>query len=120
MARKPCLDCAALTRNGSRCGPDENNCEARFNAARKAAGATGHVGRHIPSGARRAAIARQLGRCGRCGVSQEQLAKRRPPRAMEIHHRDSRPGNNELNNLVMLCPDCHHIVEDEIRRASVA
>jgi 5-methylcytosine-specific restriction endonuclease McrA len=39
------------------------------------------------------------------------LTKDSPPL---IHHLDGNPGNNEINNLVLLCPNCHSKVIEEL------
>lgn len=109
--QKPCLDCGTLTRNGSRCGPAENDCARRHTARRRAAGATGHVGRHIPTRMRAQVIDEQAGRCGRCGIHQDDLKKRTPPEFLEVHHVDGNPANHTRSNFAAYCPDCHRAVE---------
>lgn len=111
MPLKPCLDCGALTRNGSRCGPAENNCDNANTAKRKEAGLTGHVGRHVPTRTRAQVIDEQRGRCARCQVHQDELKARDPKEFLEVHHIDGNPRNHRRANLEALCEDCHHDVE---------
>lgn len=37
--------------------------------------------------------------CQRCGYKLHQI--------LQIHHKDRNPANNELDNLELLCPNCH-------------
>jgi 5-methylcytosine-specific restriction endonuclease McrA len=47
---------------------------------------------------RRARLMRRRGaRCQRCSA----------PPPLELHHRDGDPANDRLDNLELLCPDCH-------------
>jgi hypothetical protein len=49
------------------------------------------------------AFGRSMGACERCGRS---LHGR-----YHIHHKDMNSYNNELSNLLVLCPNCHYEVE---------
>jgi hypothetical protein len=49
------------------------------------------------------ALDRSMGACERCGRS---LHGR-----YHIHHKDMNPYNNELSNLLVLCPNCHYEIE---------
>ena len=42
--------------------------------------------------------------------------------ALELHHKDGNPKNNCVNNLEILCPNCHSLTSNfkRIKRASVA
>lgn len=40
--------------------------------------------------------------CEKCGYSEE-------PRILGVHHKDNNRKNNELENLVVLCPNCHSL-----------
>ncbi|UDY22983.1 HNH endonuclease signature motif containing protein [Nocardioides sp. Kera G14] len=42
-------------------------------------------------------------KCNRCGLT-EWLGR---PIALELEHRDGNPDNNALENLELLCPNCH-------------
>jgi hypothetical protein len=42
-------------------------------------------------------------KCEECGI-EEWLGK---PINLEVHHKDGNRMNNDLNNLVLLCPNCH-------------
>ena len=114
MPPKPCLGpddrgCPhnRLTRSGSRC-PD---CERERTRRRKAAGATGHVGRHMPEQLRRNVLVEQQRRCGHCRIREDELKLRAPRLSLEVHHRDGNPANNHRSNLIALCPDCHREAE---------
>ena len=37
--------------------------------------------------------------CERCGYSKKEI--------LQIHHKDRNKNNNDLNNLVLICPNCH-------------
>lgn len=39
------------------------------------------------------------GKCERCGFSKTKI--------LEVHHRDRNPSNNSLENLELICPNCH-------------
>jgi len=49
-------------------------------------------------------VARAKGRCERCGTALNNLRYR-------LHHKDMDPYNNELSNLLVLCPNCHSMIE---------
>jgi predicted HNH restriction endonuclease len=49
------------------------------------------------------ALARSGGSCERC--------RRGLHGRYHIHHKDMNPHNNELSNLLVLCPNCHYMVE---------
>lgn len=51
----------------------------------------------IPSNLQEQIFFRARGRCEMCGVKAP----------LEIHHRDNNPANNDKNNLIALCPNCH-------------
>ena len=44
-----------------------------------------------------------------CNITDKWLGK---PVVLELHHVDGNPYNNELNNLVLLCPMCHSQTEN--------
>jgi 5-methylcytosine-specific restriction endonuclease McrA len=48
-------------------------------------------------------VRRTFRACQRCGYDEE-------PRILEVHHKDGNPDNNVLENLLVLCPNCHAIV----------
>ncbi len=39
-------------------------------------------------------------RCERCGYDKREI--------LHVHHKDRDRGNNELNNLELICPNCHY------------
>ena len=39
-------------------------------------------------------------KCAICGYNEDQ-------RILEVHHKDENRSNNELSNLIILCPNCH-------------
>lgn len=44
--------------------------------------------------------------CERCGYNKKEI--------LQIHHKDRNHGNNDLNNLELICPNCHfeeHLLE---------
>lgn len=45
--------------------------------------------------------------CEKCGIS-EWFGVKIP---LELHHKDSNHFNNKLDNLIILCPNCHSIQE---------
>lgn len=47
-------------------------------------------------------------KCEQCG-SETWLGK---PITLEVHHKDGNHLNNELNNLMLLCPNCHSYTEN--------
>lgn len=55
-------------------------------------------------------------------ILQQEIASKCPfcPRTdvaiFEVHHIDNKPENNELSNLLMLCPSCHEEITKEIRQ----
>jgi len=52
---------------------------------------------------RKAMLARGLiNKCERCGFDQY-------PQILGVHHKDRNRNNNEINNLEVLCPNCHSI-----------
>lgn len=43
----------------------------------------------------------QRGRvCERCGYNKYEI--------LQVHHKDKNRDNNELNNLELICPNCHY------------
>jgi len=46
-------------------------------------------------------------KCGNCGLS-EWLGK---PIILEMHHKDGDASNNNLENVELLCPNCHSFTE---------
>lgn len=46
--------------------------------------------------------------CERCGNWE----------AIEVHHIDKNPRNNEISNLLLLCKDCHRAIHKAMRRKS--
>ena len=38
--------------------------------------------------------------CGRCGYSKIEI--------LHVHHKDRNRGNNNLDNLELICPNCHY------------
>ena len=51
-------------------------------------------------------------KCENCGIT-EWLGK---PVNLEVHHKDGKHNNNELNNLQILCPNCHSMTSNYKRR----
>jgi len=49
--------------------------------------------------------------CQRCGLIDE--------RVLEVHHKDGNRRNNDLNNLVWLCRNCHCLVHIENKKTVV-
>jgi len=54
----------------------------------------------VPPGVIKQVVARAKGRCEKCGT-------KLPGLHYHIHHKDMDPSNNELSNLLVLCPNCH-------------
>lgn len=54
----------------------------------------------IPSGIKSEALKRSGGSCERCYQSLRGLKH-------HIHHRNHKPSDNRLDNLIVLCPNCH-------------
>lgn len=52
--------------------------------------------------------------CEKCGLS-EWLGQ---PIPLELHHKDGNHFNNALENLVMLCPNCHSLEPNDSGRSS--
>lgn len=46
-------------------------------------------------------------KCENCGLTEWQGQ----PIKLEVHHKDGNRSNNELNNLQLLCPNCHSYTE---------
>lgn len=54
--------------------------------------------------------------CNRCGYDSI-------PEILEVHHKDHNHNNNEVDNLELLCPNCHaieHRIGDKIQGESLA
>lgn len=49
---------------------------------------------------RKIAYANYEKKCVCCGYDEE-------PKILQVHHRDENHSNNDINNLVILCPNCH-------------
>jgi hypothetical protein len=61
--------------------------------------------------ARRARVRRAArNRCQHCGA----------PPPLELHHRDGNPANDRLDNLRLLCVDCHLEATHEQRKGAAA
>lgn len=55
------------------------------------------------STARKSMIARgMISKCEKCGYNKE-------PKILGVHHKDENRNNNELSNLIVLCPTCHSL-----------
>jgi DNA-binding transcriptional ArsR family regulator len=54
--------------------------------------------------------------CEECGLTEW----RGEPINMELHHRNGRPRDNRLENLAILCPNCHSQTENFGRRNAAA
>jgi Zn finger protein HypA/HybF involved in hydrogenase expression len=39
-------------------------------------------------------------KCERCGYSKIQI--------LQVHHKDKNRGNNDLDSLELICPNCHY------------
>lgn len=51
-------------------------------------------------------------KCNKCGVANwfdEKIV-------LELHHKDCNPTNNKLNNLDILCPNCHRYIHSKINK----
>jgi hypothetical protein len=48
-------------------------------------------------------------RCNRCGWNEKNPITQNIP--LEIHHKDGNYKNNQINNLEVLCPNCHSLTE---------
>lgn len=57
---------------------------------------------------RRALISERGNKCEKCGVE----SWNGKPITLEIHHIDGNHHNNELSNLMLLCPNCHSQTEN--------
>lgn len=56
-----------------------------------------------PTGLRKwLARRRKMDRCEKCGFSKE-------PKILGIHHKDLDSSNNDLSNLMVVCPNCHSL-----------
>ncbi len=55
--------------------------------------------KHYQSLKRRLLVQRGT-KCERCGYSKYEI--------LQIHHKDKNHSNNELNNLELICPNCHY------------
>lgn len=51
-------------------------------------------------------------KCERCGLT-EWMGE---PLSLEIHHKDGNNYNNELDNLQILCPNCHSLTDNWMSR----
>lgn len=69
----------------------------------------------IPRSIRTKVLLRCEGKCEKCG---EKLGDLVP----DVHHKDGNPKNNDLSNLIVLCPNCHRKEEKspEILTSSAA
>ena len=96
--RRPCIDCGTPT-NGTRCPLHQREADARRHAKQKAHGRNTARWRQL----RRQAIARDGGRCTRCG---------KPGRSVHLH--PSLKGRHDLATLIdctTLCASCHGTVD---------
>ncbi len=50
--------------------------------------------------ARRAMLIQKAGKCSRCGYKKH-------PEILQVHHKDRNRRNNNVDNLEVLCPNCH-------------
>lgn len=48
-------------------------------------------------------------RCSKCGWGEKNQFSNRVP--LEIHHLDSNTSNNSIENLQLLCPNCHSLTK---------
>jgi 5-methylcytosine-specific restriction endonuclease McrA len=51
---------------------------------------------------------RELGKCESCGFSESAI--------LEIDHIDANRANNDLSNLMLLCPNCHRLKAEKQRQ----
>ena len=51
--------------------------------------------------------------CARCGRDSRRPGNSREQ--LQVHHIDGNPGNNDLENLIPLCAECHLQIEKEAR-----
>ena len=54
----------------------------------------------IPQSIQKKVLLRSKGKCEKCGENFESIIP-------NIHHKDGNARNNELTNLILLCPNCH-------------
>lgn len=54
--------------------------------------------------------------CEGCGIS----AWRGHPISLDLHHLNGQRNDNRLQNLQLLCPNCHHQADTELRARHVA
>jgi hypothetical protein len=61
-----------------------------------------HAGKRplVPQSIRAKVLVRSRGKCEMCGDNLENVTP-------NIHHKDGNPKNNEMTNLIALCPNCH-------------
>jgi DNA-binding transcriptional ArsR family regulator len=92
--------CDAVARGEIRLRSDADELELRLSRGR--AVSRGHL-KHwlISSGLR-------TGRCERCGIDEW----RGRPLSIALHHVNGRPRDNRLENLRLLCPNCHSQTEN--------
>lgn len=60
----------------------------------------------VPTEVRRMAMKSAAGYCQKCGS---------PERFLELHHIDGDPTNHYVGNLMMVCHDCHMVLEEKNR-----
>lgn len=53
-------------------------------------------------------LRRRFSSCQLCGFDSE-------PRILEVHHKDRNRTNNELSNLLLVCPNCHALEHLKLR-----
>ena len=123
VKKKPCEYCGTLTSNKQFCSVQCSNKSRRKDGW----GICAYCGNEIPPTRSHCnVVCRQLNRyrkmrekklsptkdfliyertntCEECGLSEWQDQ----PIPLELHHRDGNRANNKLNNLVLLCPNCH-------------
>ncbi len=107
---KPCIspECPELVVQGGRarrCPTHEAEYQAKHGYAQRRS--RKGVPSRLPAGLRRKALKRFSYRCAECGVVDGSLGSDGYPIRLQVDHADGDSGNDELLNLVPLCPRCH-------------
>lgn len=103
-SKKPCIVCGKITKNTKYCS---NACCGKFERleAVKRISLSGDLGDRR----NRWYLEETRGRkCESCGLSKWLET----PIPLDIHHKDGNSDNNKLENLEMICPNCHRTTQN--------
>lgn len=109
---RKCINCETDTLNTKYCS---NKCQALYLSADKirmwlAGELSGNGVQGAAHFVKRFLFRKYNSCCQECGWNSVNVSTGRVP--LEIHHIDSNPYNNELSNIMLLCPNCHALTNN--------